>query len=238
VSVIDWRSSPPSMKRVIHLALGQTDYGRAYALQQLLHRMRCQGEIGDILITVEHDPVFTIGRSGSRTNIRVSEQERERAGIPVYEIERGGDITYHGPGQLVCYPIIDLRDYGRDIKRYIASLEQAMIDLCGDYGVEATRRAGYPGVWVDDRKIASIGVSVRHWVTQHGLAFNVDVSKEHFAMINPCGLPIEMVSLVDHVSEEITIDDVAQRLLAHMGLIFGRDIVAQDTSEYWRRIDV
>ena len=237
MSVIDWRSSPLSMKRVIHLALGQTTYARAYALQHALHRMRCQGEIGDILITVEHDPVFTIGRSGSRANIRVSEQERQRAGIPVYEIERGGDITYHGPGQLVCYPIIDLRDYGRDIKRYIASLEQAMIDLCADWEVSADRRAGYPGVWVGERKIASIGVSVRHWVTQHGLAFNVDVSKEHFAMINPCGLPIEMISLVDLVSAPIPMEDVTQRLLDHMAMIFGWNIVVENPNEYWRKID-
>lgn len=237
MSVIDWRSLPPSMKRVIHLALGQTDYARAYALQQRLHRMRCQGEIGDVLITVEHDPVFTIGRSGSRDNIRVSEQERERAGIPVYEIERGGDITYHGPGQLVCYPIIDLRDYERNIKHYIASLEQAMIDLCADYKLEAARRAGYPGVWVGERKIASIGVSVRHWVTQHGLAFNVDVNKEHFAMINPCGLPIEMASLVDLVPEPVTMEAVTQRLLEHLGSIFGWEIAAEDPNKYWRKID-
>lgn len=200
--------------------------------------MRCQGEIGDSLITVEHDPVFTIGRSGSRRNILVSEQERERAGIPVYEIERGGDITYHGPGQLVCYPIIDLRDYGRDIKRYINSLEQAMIDLCADYGVEATRRAGYPGVWVGERKIASIGVSVRHWVTMHGLAFNIDVNKEHFAMINPCGLPIEMASLVDLVSDDLSMGRVTEGLLKHMKSIFGWDIVDQEASKYWRSLNV
>ena len=226
------------MKRVTHLALGRTDYARAYALQQELHNMRCQGEIGDSLITVEHDPVFTIGRSGSRGNILVSEQERERAGIPVYEIERGGDITYHGPGQLVCYPIIDLRDYGRDIKRYINSLEQAMIDLCADYGVEATRRAGYPGVWVGERKIASIGVSVRHWVTMHGLAFNIDVNKEHFAMINPCGLPIEMASLVDLVSDDLSMGRVTEGLLKHMKSIFGWDIVDQEASKYWRSLNV
>ena len=226
------------MKDVIHLELGRMDYARAYALQHELHRMRCQGEIGDIVITVEHDPVFTIGRSGSRANIRVSDSERERAGIPVYEIERGGDITYHGPGQLVCYPIIDLRDYGRDIKWYISSLEAAMIDLCGDYGVEATRRAGYPGVWVKDRKIASVGVSVRHWVTLHGLAFNVDVNKEHFAMINPCGLPIEMVSLVDVSHEDVTMPRVIEALLGHMRDIFGWDILTGDANEYWRKIDV
>ena len=201
--------------------------------------MRRSGQIGDILITVEHDPVFTIGRGGSRTNIRVSEQERERAGIPVYDIERGGDITYHGPGQLVCYPIIDLRDYGRDIKRYITSLEQAMIDLCADYGVEAARRVGYPGVWVGERKIGSIGVSVRHWVSMHGLAFNIDVNKEHFAMINPCGLLIEMVSLVDLAEDGVAMDRATDGLLKHMKSIFGwDDIVTQDPNEYLRRLDV
>ena len=222
------------MKHIIHLALGRTDYARVYELQHELHRLRCQGEIGDVLITVEHDPVFTIGRSGSRANIRVSEEERERVGIPVYEIERGGDITYHGPGQLVAYPIIDLRDYGRDIKWYISSLEQAMIDMCEDFGVLAERRKGYPGVWVKERKIASIGVSVRHWVTLHGLAFNVDVNKEHFAMINPCGLPIEMVSLLDLASGDVTMGLVAKKLLLHMRSVFGWDIVERSPSEYFK----
>ncbi|MCD6135217.1 lipoyl(octanoyl) transferase LipB [Candidatus Bipolaricaulota bacterium] len=226
------------MKRVIHLPLGRADYARTYALQQQLQRMRQDGEIGDVVITVEHNPVFTIGRSGSRTNIRVSEQERERSGIPVYEIDRGGDITYHGPGQLVCYPIIDLRGYRRDIKWYIASLEQGMIDLCADLGVAAKRRAGYPGVWVGERKIASIGVSVRHWVTMHGLAFNVDVNREHFAMIDPCGLPIEMASLVDLVSDDLSMGRVTEGLLKHMKSIFGWDIVDQEAGKYWRSLDV
>ncbi len=226
------------MKRVIHLPLGRADYARTYALQQQLQRMRQDGEIGDVVITVEHNPVFTIGRSGSRTNIRVSEQERERSGIPVYEIDRGGDITYHGPGQLVCYPIIDLRGYHRDIKWYIASLEQGMIDLCADLGVAAKRRAGYPGVWVGERKIASIGVSVRHWVTMHGLAFNVDVNREHFAMIDPCGLPIEMASLVDLVSDDLSMARVTEGLLKHMKSIFGWDIVDEEAGKYWRSLDV
>lgn len=226
------------MKQVIHFPLGRADYARTYALQQQLQRMRQDGEIGDVVITVEHNPVFTIGRSGSRTNIRVSEQERERSGIPVYEIDRGGDITYHGPGQLVCYPIIDLRGYRRDIKWYIASLEQGMIDLCADLGVAAKRRAGYPGVWVGERKIASIGVSVRHWVTMHGLAFNVDVNREHFAMIDPCGLPIEMASLVDLVSDDLSMGRVTEGLLKHMKSIFGWDIVDQEAGTYWRSLDV
>ena len=224
------------MKRIIHLPLGRADYARTYALQREIQRLRRAGEIGDTVITVEHEPVFTIGRSGSRDNILVSEQER--GGIPVYEIDRGGDITYHGPGQLVCYPIIDLRDYRRDIKWYINSLEQGMIELCADYKVKAGRRAGYPGVWIANRKIASIGVSVRHWVTMHGLAFNVDVNRDHFAMINPCGLPIEMTSLVDLTGDTVSMEGAMESLLTHMREIFDWDILTGDADEYWRRIDV
>jgi lipoate-protein ligase B len=225
------------MRQVVHIQLVKTEYSRSHALQAKLHEMRCRGDLGDTIITVEHDPVFTLGRTGSRNNILVSEQERQQLEIPVYEIERGGDITYHGPGQLVCYPIIDLRAYGKDIKRYISSLEQAMIDLCADYAIEAARRIGYPGVWIEEHKIGSIGVSVRHWVTMHGLAFNINVNKDHFAMINPCGLPIRMISLADLTPESVTLNDVTQNLLRHMQSIFGWDIVPVDESMYWRLLD-
>jgi len=222
------------MKQINHLPLKHEQYSTSYTLQHKLHKMRCQGDIGDTLITVEHNPVFTIGRSGSRSNILVSEQEITQSGIEIYEIERGGDITYHGPGQLVCYPIIDLRAYGKDIKRYISCLEQALIDMCLDYDIKASRRTGYPGVWIGGRKIASIGVAVRHWVTMHGLALNVNVEKAHFEMIKPCGLPIQMVSLTELTGQPVTLEEVIRRLLRHMGFIFGWDIVDLDGSLYWR----
>lgn len=225
------------MRKAIHIPLEKAQYSQTHALQQKLHEMRCGGDLGDVLITVEHDPVFTVGRTGSQNNILVSDKERQQAGIPIYEIKRGGDITYHGPGQLVCYPIIDLRDYGKDIKRYIASLEQAMINLCSAYGITASRRAQYPGVWIGEQKIASIGVAVRHWVTMHGLAFNINVNKDHFAMINPCGLPIQMVSLAELTSHPVTFKGVVDKLLANMESIFGWDIVPADGSAYWRLLD-
>lgn len=224
-------------RRVIHLALGRAEYGRTHELQHLLHSMRCRDEVEDTVVTVEHDPVFTIGRSGSRGNIRISEEELQSKGIPVYDIERGGDITYHGPGQLVVYPIINLRSYNRDIKRYISRLEQATIDLLAEYGVHGVRKAGLPGVWIDDRKIASIGVSVRHWVTEHGLALNIGVSRDHFAMINPCGMSIEMISLRDLVAPPPGMAEVQERLLKHMEAVFNWNITSGDPGYYWERLN-
>lgn len=230
-------NSTDHWQQVVHLALGRAEYARTHELQRLLHSMRCRGEIGDTVITVEHDPVFTIGRSGSRSNIRISEEELQSEGIPVYDIERGGDITYHGPGQLVVYPIIDLRSYGRDIKKYINRLEQAMIGLLTEFSLHAVRRAGLPGVWIDDRKIASIGVSVRHWVTEHGLALNISVNSDHFAMINPCGMSIEMISLCDLVAPAPGMAEVEGRLLKHMEAVFDWNIALGDPEYYWERLN-
>ncbi len=232
-----WPNSTDHVQEVIHLPLGRANYARVYALQHLLHSLRCRDEIEDTVITVEHDPVFTIGRSGSRANIRISEEQLRSERIPVYDVERGGDITYHGPGQLVVYPIIDLRNYGRDIKHYISRLEQGIIDLLAAFGVTAVCRPGSPGVWVEERKIASIGVSVHHWVTEHGLALNIDVSRDHFTMINPCGMSIEMVSLADlmPVSPEIT--EVTTRLLTCMAALFNWNIKADNAKRYWEKLD-
>ena len=216
-----WLKSREKPLGAVHLALGRADYADCYRLQHRLHALRCEGNIPDTVLTVVHNPVFTIGRSGSRKNILVSQDVLQKEGIAVYDVERGGDITYHGPGQLVVYPIIDLRDQGRDLKRYIRNLEQAVIDLLGDLGIAGGRRPGFPGVWVDGRKIASVGVYVKHWVTLHGLALNVRVNKKHFGLINPCGMEIEVASLDDLQEETVDLDGVASRLIAKMGSLFG-----------------
>ena len=218
----------------IHLSLGHADYADTYRLQHRLHSLRSQGRIADTVLTVEHDPVFTIGRSGSAKNILVPHVLLEEKGISVYEIERGGDITYHGPGQLVVYPIVDLRDHGRDIKRYISNLEQSVIDFLSEIGITAGRRPGFPGVWVDTQKIASVGVYVRHWVTRHGLALNVSVNKAHFGMINPCGLEIEIVSINELIDREVTLEEGASRLLANMEQLFGWHFVEGNPQRYWK----
>jgi len=220
-----------------HLPLGRAPYGPTWRLQKELHARRVAGTIPDTVLTVEHDPVFTVGRSGSRRNLRVSEAVRERAGIPVFEVERGGDITYHGPGQLVVYPIVDLREQGGDVHAFIGALEGAAIDFLADHGVEADRRAGFPGVWVGTRKIASVGVYVRRWVTRHGLALNLAVDRSHFAMIRPCGLDIDVVSLSELVSDPPTVDEAASAVLERLADALRWRLSVGDPSEVWRPRD-
>ena len=231
-----WLKSRERTRVVTHLPLGRANYAAVYLLQRRLHADRVAGRIRDTVITVEHDPVFTIGRSGSADNILVAPEVVDAAGITVYEVERGGDITYHGPGQLVVYPIIDLRDHGRDLRRYVRNLEQGVIDLLAAYGIEGQRRPGFPGVWVGARKIASVGVYVKHWVTRHGIAINVAVNKRHFGMIHPCGLPIEMTSLNELIGDAPPLAAVEQTLLTKMEPLFGWEFVDEDPAQYWRGI--
>lgn len=214
-----------------HLPLGQADYGETLVLQRDLHAKRCVDEIEDLVISVEHNPVFTIGRSGSRNNILVSDDVLSGCGIEVHEVERGGDITYHGPGQLVVYVILDLRGFGKDIHRFVWSLEEAIIRTLNELGISSDRRNGFPGVWVGERKIASIGVYVKNWVTYHGLAFNVDVNQDHFQMIRPCGLSIETVSVNDLCESAVPLSDVCSLLVQELGILLEREAVEMKCEE-------
>ena len=214
-----------------HLPLGQADYGETLALQRALHTRRCADEIDDLVISVEHHPVFTIGRSGSRKNILVSKDALQEQGIEVFDGERGGDITYHGPGQLVVYPILDLRGFGKDIHRFVWSLEEAIIRTLEKTDIRGERRDGFPGVWVGERKIAAVGVYVKNWVTYHGLAFNVDVNQDHFHMIRPCGLTVETVSVNDLSESAVSLDDVRSLLLRELGILLERDIAEIEREE-------
>ena len=217
--------------RAVHLPLGREAYQATHERQLRLHALRVQGAIPDTVLSVEHDPVFTIGRRGSQENLLVPPETLRREGIAVYDVERGGDITYHGPGQVVLYPIVDLRGHGRDLARYVRNLEQTVIDFLAAVEVTAQRRAGLPGVWVGERKIAAVGVHVKRWVTLHGLALNVRVNPEHFAMINPCGLRIEVVSLDDLVLRRYSLDEVVSGLLGAMSPLFGWRIIDQVEAE-------
>ncbi len=214
-----------------HLPLGRADYGETHALQRSLHAKRCVGEIDDLVISVEHNPVFTIGRSGSRSNISVSEGVLEEEGIKVLDVERGGDITYHGPGQLVVYPILDLRGFGKDIHRFVWLLEEAIIRTLKHLDICSERRDGFPGVWVGERKIASVGVYIKNWVTYHGLALNVDVSQGHFCMIRPCGLNVEIVSVNDLLESTASVDGVRSLLVRELGTLLERDVVEIEHEE-------
>ena len=185
----------------------------------------------DVVITVEHNPVITFGRTGSREHLLASPTDLRREGIRVFEVERGGDVTYHGPGQLVVYPIVDLREHGRDVKGFVRRLENATIATLADLGIGAERRDGYPGVWVSDRKAASIGVYVSGWVTRHGLALNVSVNPAHFALIRPCGLSVEMVSIRDLLGRTVLLDRVRDMLLERLTERFGWALEASNLGE-------
>ena len=213
--------SGSTRRPALHLPLGRAEYGEALELQRALHARRKTGAIPDTVITVEHDPVITFGRSSSREHLLVSSQELEREGVALFEVERGGGITYHGPGQLVVYPIVDLREHGRDVKRFVGRLEDATIATLADFKIASGRRDGYPGVWVAQRKIASIGVYVRGWVSRHGLALNVAVNQAHFAMINPCGLSVQMVSACDLSDQPIALEQVQRVFLDRISERFG-----------------
>lgn len=177
--------------------LGRRPYDEVHALQLDLLRRRIEGRARDTLVLVEHDPVITVGRGADGETGRA---ELGELTLPVVEVERGGEATYHGPGQVVAYPILELPEGRRDLHRYLRDLEEVVLRVLSEFGVEGSRRAGATGVWVGDGKIASIGVAVRRWVTWHGLALNVHTRLSDFAGFRPCGFdPGVMIRLADLV---------------------------------------
>ncbi len=182
--------------------LGRRPYREVLDLQRDLCRQRAAGELAeDLLLLVEHEPVVTLGRGTRPGSLPVPPAELERRGVPVVEVERGGDVTYHGPGQLVGYPILDLRGHRQDLHWYLRTLEDALGVALGLLGVEAGRRPGLTGVWTAGRKIASIGIHVKQWVTFHGFALNVTTDLSRFDLIVPCGI------------ENVVMTSVAEELL-------------------------
>jgi lipoate-protein ligase B len=171
------------------LSLGRVEYGRALELQHELWRLRVEDNIADTLVLVEHDPVITMGRSAKTSNLLVSEAELARRGVALHRIERGGDVTFHGPGQLVGYPVFKLETGIAGVRRFVEQVEAALATALAGLGVGAGTRPGHVGVWCDDRKIASIGIAVKRRVTFHGFALNVDVDLACFRLMNPCGMP-------------------------------------------------
>jgi lipoyl(octanoyl) transferase len=175
--------------------LGRIGYMEAFELQQQLVERRKRGEIPNQLLFVEHPHVITLGRNGQRTNLLATSDELRRAGIEFHETDRGGDITYHGPGQIVGYPIFDLRDWKRDVGKYLRAVEQAIIDTLAGFGIESGRLDKATGVWVNGAKIAAIGVHISRWVTSHGFALNVSTDLRYFQYIVPCGLAMPVSSM-------------------------------------------
>jgi len=203
--------------------LGTVPYQPAWELQDELADQRRARRIGDRLLLVEHFPVYTIGRGGDAANMLASTERLREIGAELVRVDRGGDITFHGPGQLVAYPIVELRD-PLDLRRYVRILEAAVIDTAAAFGVQSTRFDGRPGIWLDDqRKLAAIGVRVKRGVTTHGLALNVNTDLKWFDEMIPCGIPdIEVTSLARELGSSVPMeaveDELVRQLAAHVGL--------------------
>ncbi len=193
--------------------LGTMDFARAFALQEQLVHGLCDGAEEETLLLLEHPPVYTIGRGGSETNVL------DRSIEPI-RINRGGDVTYHGPGQLVGYPIINLGARGRDLHRYLRFLEELLIRVASDFGVDAYRVSGRTGVWTDRGKLASIGVGVRRWITMHGFAINISTDLAAFSAINPCGIEsCPVTSLEALCGVPVKVDDIKAAVQKNFGLM-------------------
>jgi lipoyl(octanoyl) transferase len=204
--------------------LGRIGYGEALQLQERLVAARKRGEVPDQLLLLEHPHVITLGRNGDMKNLLASEDVLRRAGVEFHPTDRGGDITYHGPGQLVGYPIMDLREWKRDVGAYVRGVEQALIDTLAGYGIAAGRIAGLTGVWMGERKVAAIGVHISRWVTSHGFALNVRTDLSYFEYIVPCGLTKPVTSMAQ-LGVRASVEEVGRAFARHFGRVFDCEIV-------------
>jgi lipoyl(octanoyl) transferase len=209
--------------------LGLRPYAEALEIQRALRRRRIEGTLAeDVLLLVEHPPVITLGRGTRASSLPLAPAELERRGVEVFEVERGGDVTLHAPGQLVGYPILDLRQHRQDLHWYLRSLEDVLIQALGGLGIEADRNPGRTGVWTAGRKIASIGIHVKQWVTLHGFALNVLTDLDLFDLIVPCGIPqVVMTSVAAELLREgdaALMPSVRERVVGAFGEVFGMSV--------------
>jgi lipoyl(octanoyl) transferase len=227
------------MKELLVVDLGLVEYGAAWELQRRVAAARKAGAIRDVLLLCEHPHVITLGRSGKLSNLRAADDMLSRMGVSFFETNRGGDITYHGPGQLVGYPILNLAEIRRDVGWYVRSLEEAMIRTTAEFGVASKRVCGRTGVWVDvpvgdpteirkagderdEEKLAAIGVHLSRWVTSHGFAYNVSTDLRYFDLIVPCGIAGKRATSLERLlARRVEIKEAAPRIAAHLGEIFG-----------------
>lgn len=205
--------------------LGTVSYGEALALQRELVERRRANEIPDQLLLLEHPHVITLGTGADANHVLLDPAERQLMGIELFETGRGGDVTYHGPGQLVGYPILALEEERQDLHRYVRDIEEVLIRCLADLGVEASRKPGLTGVWVDDEKIVAIGVRVsRGWVTSHGFAFNLSTNLDFFDAIVPCGIREYGVTSLERLAGAVDPEAVRERVVVRFAEVFGRRV--------------
>lgn len=209
--------------------LGTVDYAEAHELQKELQSKRIAGKIEDTVLLLEHPPVLTLGRSAKDQHVLAPPEVLEAHGVSVHEVGRGGDVTYHGPGQLVAYPIVDLKPDRKDVRKYVWSLEEAMIRTCADFGLRASRIDGLNGAWIGDRKVGAVGVRISRWVTMHGLALNANSDLSYFDLIVPCGIQDKAVtSLSEELDRTVEVADIVEPLATHFAALLDASVEWQD----------
>lgn len=210
-----------SEKEILYIDAGIIDYQEAWDLQKKLLELRYQNKIADILLLLEHPNTYTLGKVADKNNLLSDQDFLKENKITVYEIDRGGDITFHGPGQIVGYPIINLLNWKRDTHEYLRGLEEVIIRTCDEFGLKSQRNPKYTGVWIDDRKIAAIGIKISRWITMHGFAFNINTDLSLFNGIIPCGIKEKSVtSLSKELNVEVEIKIVKEKLLNNFKQFF------------------
>lgn len=195
-------------------------YKDGLQMQQIAFEKVRNEEYEGILIVLEHYPVYTIGTGGGWENLLCSREYLKEQGIDIVEINRGGNITFHGPGQVVAYPVFNLSRLKCDAHRYMESLEQAVINVLSEYGIEGSRKPEYKGVWINDKKVSAVGVHLKKWITSHGLSFNINVDKNFFYQINPCGITEFGIASLEDFAENVDIGDVKQKLVESFENVF------------------
>jgi lipoyl(octanoyl) transferase len=223
------------MKRALTAhRLGRIAYGEAHALQESLVEARKQNQVGDTVLLLEHPKVITLGRAAKRENILLAEGALADGGYEVFETGRGGDVTFHGPGQLVVYPIVDLAPDREDVRRYVKDLEETMIRIAADYGVVAQRVEGFNGSWVGMNKIGAVGVRISRWVTMHGFAINVSTELDDFGAIVPCGIRGRGVtSLSRELGREVPMLEVETRAAEHFASLLDAKLRFEEGRPTW-----
>ena len=226
-----WRIATTSNRQCLLLEMGLVEYGEAFRLQRAVADARDAGSIPDVLILLQHSPVVTLGRRANRANIVADEDLLRREGVALHQSTRGGDVTYHGPGQIVGYPILKLRELRLGAAAYVHGLEAVLIDLLGGFGLEGRIDPHYIGVWVGDEKVAAIGIAISGGITMHGFALNVEPNLSHFRLINPCGITDRGVtSMARLLGRSVPLDEVRPRLVESFARTFDVEIEQCDPS--------
>lgn len=203
-------------RKLVYCDLGLFDYKDAWDLQKSIHQQRVENKIDDVLFLLEHPHTYTLGKVADKKNLVGDEKYLNENKISVYDIDRGGDITYHGPGQIVGYPIISLTNWKMDTHKYLRAIEEVIIKVCSEYGLNGRRVDKYTGVWIEDRKICAIGIKVSRWTTMHGFAFNVNTDLKLFNGIIPCGISDkDVTSLSKELNKEISLKEVKEKIIHH-----------------------